>query len=77
MYIRRPQLENLLRRLILGRPSNVRTLVGSVRGLEVDRGSHASVSSVVVRKPDGEEVHINDPTLVIGTRSRCYHPAAL
>ncbi|KAF7794180.1 hypothetical protein EIP86_005311 [Pleurotus ostreatoroseus] len=65
MYIRRPQLENLLRRLILGRPSNVRTLVGSVRGLEVDRGSHASVSSVVVRKPDGEEVHINDPTLVI------------
>lgn len=67
MYIRRPQLENLLRRLLLGRPSNVRTLTGSVRGLEVDRGHHASVSSVVVRKPDGEEVSVTEPTLVVGT----------
>lgn len=67
MYIRRPQLENLLRRLLLGRPSNVRTLTGSVRGLEVDRGHHTSVSSVVVRKPDGEEVSVKEPTLVVGT----------
>lgn len=66
MYIRRPQLENLLRRLLLGSPSNVRTLVGSVRGLDVDRGSHARVASVLVRTPTGEEISMNDPTLVVG-----------
>lgn len=66
MYIRRPQLENLLRRLLLGSPSNVRTLVGSVRGLDVDRGAHARVASVLVRTSAGEEISMNDPTLVVG-----------
>ncbi|KAJ3552545.1 hypothetical protein NM688_g4098 [Phlebia brevispora] len=78
MYIRRPQLENLLRKLVLGRPSNVRTLTGSVRGLRVARDGHAHVrglrvardghahvTSVVVRTPSGEEVSITDPTLVV------------
>ena len=74
MYIRRPHLENLLRRLVLGCSSNVRTLIGSVRGLEVDKGTNPRVNAVTVRTPSGEEVSINDPALVVGT---CSSPRTL
>ena len=43
MYVRRPKLENLLRRLVLGAPANVRTVVGSVRG----GGRHRSATELL------------------------------
>lgn len=66
MFIRRPRLENLLRKLLLGAPSNVRTLVGSVRALNVEGQYGARVNAVLIRGADGQEVSVNDPTLVVG-----------
>ncbi|THG95163.1 hypothetical protein EW026_g6443 [Hermanssonia centrifuga] len=64
MFIRRPQLENLLRRLVLGFRSNVRTLVGTVRGLEAKQGPTARISAIIVRTGNGE-ISIKDPTMVV------------
>ena len=66
MFVRRPQLENLLRKLLLGTPSNVRTLVGSVRGVHVPDLSAPEVKSVTLRGAKGEEISIHDPALVVG-----------
>ncbi|KAI0698024.1 hypothetical protein BC835DRAFT_1413354 [Cytidiella melzeri] len=65
MFVRRPKLENLLRKLLLGTPSNVRTLVGSVRGVHVQENFGARVDTVILRGHNGEELTINDPTLVV------------
>ena len=66
MFVRRPRLENLLRKLLLGKPSNVRTMVGSVRGLTVQGGTTHRVDQILVRNQNGQEVTVNDPTLVVG-----------
>lgn len=66
MFVRRPVLENLLRKLLLGSPSNVRTLVGTVRALEVPDLSAPQVTSVTIRGAKGQEICINDPALVVG-----------
>lgn len=70
MFIRRPYLENLLRRLVLAPTktiSNIHTITGSVRALEVKNFAEgARVSAVIIREPAGEEITINDPTLVTG-----------
>ncbi len=71
MFIRRPQLENLLRRLVLGFRSNVRTLVGTVRGLEAKQGPTARISAIIVRTGNGE-ISIKDPTMVVGAHAS--HP---
>lgn len=71
MFIRRPILENLLRKLLLGpskASSNIHTITGSIRSLEtVKDGDGARVSAVIIRQHDGGEITINDPTLVAGT----------
>ena len=68
MFIRRHGMENVLRKLVLSPTkgsSNIHTIAGTVRSLE--RSSNGSrVSAVVIRKPDGAELTINDPALVIG-----------
>lgn len=66
MFVRRPKLENLLRKLLLGTPSNIRTLVGSVRGLHVQDKSGPRVDTIIIRGQSGGEVTINNPTLVVG-----------
>ncbi|KAI0338097.1 hypothetical protein BDW22DRAFT_810294 [Trametopsis cervina] len=66
MFARRPVLENVLRKLLLGAPSNVRTLVGSVRALSVrERDGTPRVGAVLVRGADGREVSLDEPELVI------------
>lgn len=66
MFVRRPRLENLLRKLLLGKPSNVRTMVGSVRGVHVQDKSGPRVDQIIIRGQNGQEITINDPTLVVG-----------
>lgn len=70
MFIRRPNLENLLRKLLLSPSkvaSNIHTITGSVRALDVKTASYgARVNTVVIRRTDGGEITINDPTLVAG-----------
>ena len=70
MFIRRPNLENLLRKLLLGSSkasSNIQTITGSVRALEVKNGDGgARVNAVIIRQPEGGEITINDPTTVAG-----------
>lgn len=70
MFIRRPQLENLLRRLILGPPKSnphILTIAGSVRGLNIKSSTDCSrVDTVIIRGPKGEEITVNDPILVAG-----------
>ncbi|EKM51354.1 uncharacterized protein PHACADRAFT_263443 [Phanerochaete carnosa HHB-10118-sp] len=71
MFVRRPVLENLLRKLLLGpskASSNIHTITGSIRSLETVRDSNgARVNTVIIRQHDGGEIIINDPTLVAGT----------
>ena len=68
MFIRRHGMENVLRKLVLSSTkggSNIHTIAGTVRSLE--RSSNGSrISAVVIRKPDGAELTINDPALAIG-----------
>jgi hypothetical protein len=66
MFIRRPKLENLLRKLLLGAPSNIRILVGTVRGLHLQDNKSRRADTVIVRRQNGEEVTIKNPALVIG-----------
>ncbi len=66
MFVRRPRLENLLRKLLLGKPSNVRTMVGSVRGVHVQDKPGPRVDQIIIRGQNGQEITINDPTLVVG-----------
>ena len=72
MFIRRPYLENLLRRLLLPPSkvvSNIHTITGSVRSLEVtsSSGNVSRVGAVIIRQQNGDEITINDPTLVTGS----------
>jgi hypothetical protein len=68
MFIRRHGMENVLRKLVLSPTkgsSNIHPITGTVRALERnDNGS--KVTAIIVRKPEGDELTINDPTLVVG-----------
>lgn len=70
MFIRRHYLENLLRRLLLSPSktrSNVHTITGSVRTLDIGNSpTGPRVSAIVIRQTNGSEITINDPTLVAG-----------
>ena len=73
MFVRRLPLENLLRRLLLSplqrKPSNIQTVTGLVRAVTVQPSSegHNSIKDVVIRGADGEEITINEPTIVAGS----------
>ena len=60
------RLENLLRKLVLGKSSNVRTMVGSIRGVTVHDKAGPRVDQIIIRGQNGQEITINDPTLVVG-----------
>jgi Cu/Ag efflux pump CusA len=45
--------------------ANITVLAGTVRGLEAS-DDMSSIKSVVVRKPDGTNMHLNDVALVVG-----------
>lgn len=76
MFIRRPQLDNLLRRLILGPPKtnpNILTIAGSVRALNIKSAADCSrVDTVTIKGPKGEEITVNDPILVTGKVTGLY-----
>lgn len=75
LFIRRHGMENILRKFVLSPAKgsrNIHTVAGTVRALERNDGG-SKINAIVVRKPDGGEITINDPTLVVGESLFTYH----
>ncbi|KAJ7924324.1 hypothetical protein B0H13DRAFT_2315469 [Mycena leptocephala] len=66
VVIRRSTAQKLLYTLLMQHPTaaNITVLAGTVRGLEAS-DDMSSIKSVVVRKPDGTNMHLNDVALVV------------